>query len=402
MDKSILNLISDFTSEIEKNKKIFDNPTVEKGTMGIAIFYYYCYKVLENDEAYLRKAEEMIDLSISLVSEISSSQKFSPAYRLDSLTNIFSSFGKGLLFIENRFNLDYNFNNYILQVSDVLEELHKNTQADNDYDFTSGKLSLGNFFLNKYSYTKNTRSKEILLNIYESLKKDAKYKNSDVYWVSPKLDNNVYLGISHGSAMIINFITKLYKLDLIDKQDFKEKFFLQNAVNFIYSQKRECVDGYFPNLLIEKNIDKTQFTLCYGDLGVLFALKNANSILKNAKDANEISSMLGTSMQRKMDSKYTFDGSLIYGAGGVFSVFDSLCKRYENEDKLKKARDYWYNELLEYVNKGNSFFYERDNKGFDQNYRYSFGWGLAGIGISLIQGTNNKLPSVEELLFTGI
>lgn len=234
------------------------------------------------------------------------------------------------------------------------------------------------------------------------------HTKNEVFWRAPALLNQVYLGISHGSAMIINFLTKLFEIGLINEDSIKEKQLLEHAVNFLISRKRNITDGYFSHTFSDKNPQEaTQFAMCYGDLSILFALYNANKIIQNLAIGKEIDQMLATSTLRKKDSRYTFDGGIFYGASGVFCLFKELFRR-SNHLSHKEAYNYWFHQIMTYRapnRKKNAGFinaFEQVENKDNPSVRFSYGWGIAGIGICLMLGLDKKLPLINETLLIGI
>jgi len=404
----IENIITEIISEVDNNYQFFKDPSIESGYMGLAMFYFYCHRYFK-DEKFKDKGELMIENSIRTLSDISTNKNFKPKYRGDSLSNIISSFGKGLLFIENQLGYNYDFSEFHSQLNEILLELTERNLIDKDFDFFSGSLSAGHYFLNKYSYQKSDFSKAILLKILDGIRKEAIIPKKDqLCWAAPTLANTVYTGISHGSAMIINYITKLFEFSIVSQNDVNQKKLLENAVDFVMAKKREIVDGYFPNKCLSesKNIEATQFAICYGDLGILYALYNANKILMKPKLGFQIDSMLKTSMCRTKNSRYTYDGGIFYGASGIFCVFKDLYERSE-DDRFRNSYQYWYDQIISYRDP-----YKKSHAGFissidyvkkgDNSSFYSFGWGISGIGICLMIGLDKDLPLLNETLLIGI
>lgn len=407
-ENAINKIIFEIIFEIDNNIELFDDPSIENGTMGLALFYFFCHQFYE-DDTYREKGEQMVEKSINILSSISANEKFNPKYRGDSLTNVIASFGKGLLYIQFKLLYGYEFSQHLDSLSDILIELTNQSLKEKDFDFFSGALSSGHFFLNRYFYTQDERSKKSLLNIYNALEKTAIHQNEDmVCWISPAYANTVYLGISHGSAMIINFLTKLFELKILDLNSVKEKQLLTKAVNFVLSQKRNNKNGFFPNVYNPEITENgTQFTMCYGDLGVLFGLVGANRILQIKNIEIEIEEIVATCIKRENDPQYTFDATIFYGASGVFCVFNELNKRYK-DTFTANVSNYWYKQIIT-----NRIFDKNTMAGFVEGSYYkenphnksalfSYGWGLAGIGICLMIGLKPELPLLSETLLIGI
>jgi len=399
----VKNTLNNILSIIEKEKNTFDEPTVEGGTMGVAIFYYFCHQYFKDDQ-YLYKAEEMVERSINLISSISKQDEFVPKYTGDSLSNVIASFGKGLLFIENKFNYDYDFSSYNEVISETLQTLLEEDIKRKDYDFFSGALSSAYFFLNKlyYSNGDDKVSAKNLEKIYENSKKASVHHNeNEIYWIAPSYLDQIYLGLSHGSAMMINFWSKLYQFNIIDPENKQELHWLNKAVNFVFERKRDYVDGYFPHKAFSTEmVEKTQLSMCYGDLGVIYSLFNANKMLKNTNYQETIDQMLYTTSLRKQEPQLTYDTGILYGASGIGYFFEYFSaekgqKIYEN------TINYWNNQVLTYRTSDNDFVYGFKNDK-NESAKYSFAWGISGMAIRLMQSKSSQLPSVNELLLIGI
>lgn len=401
-------IISEIIAEIDQNSVLFKDPSIENGKMGLAIFYFFCQKFFDDDK-YQKKAEEMIEDSIGLLTEISLSEIFSPKYRGDSLSNIISSFGKGLMFVQYQLNKSYDFTEYYDIINNILCKLTKSSLKDQDFDFFSGALSSGHYFLNNFYHTKNEFSREMLLVIVKSLKKYAiSHSDNQVYWKSPFYGHQIYLGISHGSAMIINFLCKLFKIGLLTKDSHAELVLLEKAVNFVLDQKRNLSTGFFPNLYgADGEISSTQFSLCYGDLGVIYALNNASKILKTGNLSDNINYLTYKCLQRKNDIKFTFDATIFYGAAGIYCVYKDMYLK-SGDNIYKKAYQYWYDQITTYRDPdyqamagfAESSIYDEDKN--NESVKWSYGWGISGIGICLMSGLMPELPSISETLLIGI
>lgn len=393
---------------IDKNVQLFDDASVEYGKMGLALFYFYCHQHY-NDDKFLEKGEQLINESIIWISNISQ-LPFTPKYKGDSISNVIASFGKGLLFLQYNWDYKYDFDNFYTVIEDTLEELTARNLEEKDFDYFSGALSAGYFYLNKYYYQKDEKSKLILNRIYLSIQECAIHASpNEVYWKTSYVYHNlIYLGISHGSAMFVNFISKLIKCNVIENDNLNRDF-LNKAVNLIINQKRDLVEGYFPNHFNNECKEKegaTIFGICYGDLGVLYAIHNANEILNDSSLDAKITSMLINATQRKMNPQYTYDAGLFYGASGIYFVFKEL---YDKTQVLpyKECYKYWFKQIMalkfSQIEEKAGYTFICSPKETDQSIsdEFSLGWGLAGIGISLLIEINPNLPSLQEVILLG-
>ncbi|WP_430611830.1 lanthionine synthetase LanC family protein [Flavobacterium sp. JP2137] len=399
-------ILFEIDSDIRNNLSHFKDASVESGYLGIAIFYFFMYETYHKKE-FFDMAEEMIEQSINSIIKQSGLSKFTPKYRGDTLSNLFSSFGKGLLFIDKRFNYCYDFTSFYEQISETLEEILKPSLKNNDYDFFSGALAQGHFFLNYHIHSKSDSSTNVLKKIVSGLHHSAISQGEDqMYWRAPAYDNRVYLGISHGSAMIVNFLTKLFKNNILTSNSHDLRI-LENAVNFLMEQKRTFKDGYFPNFFPDidvKNVP-TQLSMCYGDLGILLSLYEVSFVLNDTLLRAEIEIMLKHTISRSFNPKYTLDGGIIFGCSGVYFIIQRLSK-YIGHIIPEEVSNYWLRQILmskdPYQDTISKFKFALE-KYKDQNTapKYSFGWGIAGIGCSLLSSLNPSLPPLDELLIIG-
>lgn len=400
--------INSIVESVIKNEPLFTNPSVDNGKMGLAIFYFYLFK-FENNTLYYEKGVQLIRESINALSQVSQSHYYEPTYYGDSVLNVISSFGKGLIFLEKRFALDFDFGNYYKQLDEVLYAGVKSLLAKKNLDYFNGVLAPGYYFLNRFYHYKDPFAKMVLTEIFEEIK-NCSVRNNDfgIYWPSTFLKNAVYLGISHGSSMIINFVSKLFDLGVLGSAT--EKLILRKAVDFVMSNYRPIKKiGYFPDLYFSDFCEykKTQFAMCYGDLGVLYALRNAASVLSDDTLRSTVENMIYSFEGDQLDRKRTYDAGLLYGCSGVYGIFRDFAEKWGLKS-LKKTSHYWYDEILGFRDGS-----DNDIAGFYDAYKdvendpnvtakYSFLWGIIGVGITLIVGLDDKLPKTNEITLIGI
>lgn len=394
--------------DVEKHEFLFTNPSVDNGKMGLALLYFYFYK-FNGSSKYLERGIEKIQESIQNLSEISEKGTYEPSYKGDNVLNVISGFGKGLLFAENRFNLGFEFDSYYKQLDDVLFEGLKKQLLLKNFDYFNGALAPAHYFLNKHFHHSDDYSKNVLIKIYNQVRKSAVTDlEHEVYWHSTAFGNIVYLGISHGSAMIINFICKMFEMGILSNQEDKE--FLKKAVKFVLTKRRSkepngfFPDMYFKNLREEK---KSQFAMCYGDLGVLFALKNASSVLKNKLLEHEVDTMLSSYAKQSLDVKSTFDAGILYGAAGVYCIFREISEKW-GVSSFANTSSYWYDQILQFRDVSRPKYagfldmYAEIVNDSNKSAKHSFLWGISGVGINLMIGLDDTLPKINELTLLGI
>lgn len=397
------NVIVKIRKEMDDNLQVFSDSSIEYGKMGAAIFYYYCQKYFD-DNKFLKSGESLIEQSIDLLSSISITNGNNLKFKGDSIGAKLSSFGKGLLFIQNNFNLQYDFSENYLYLNDVLFETTKQSINRKDYDYFSGSLSSGYYFLNNFNHNQDFDSKQILNLIVNSIIKDAVFFNKDeIYWISPTYNNKIYLGLSHGSAMIINFLTKILNDNIYEGDKEELICVIYKAVNFLIKRERNYLNGFFPHQFsIPEGNNETQFSMCYGDLGILYAIHSASKLFNFYEFYERIEYLLFSTSKRKLNKAFTQDASILYGCSGLYYIYKDLYIKTSNNLYLESSK-YWHKNIFYFNNPikkslaGFQFEYEGLSE-VDKSARYSFYWGIGGIGITLMQESSDTLPNLNELL----
>src|SRR5699024_10946083 len=138
--------------------------------------------------------------------------------------------------------------------------------------------------------------------------------------------------------------------------------------------------------------------MCYGDLGILLSLYVACHYKNRMNLKEECLNMLISCSKRRLNYETTYDGSIIYGASGLFILFDQL-NHWNPRTEFQEARQYWLNNILKFRKKKKNSYLGFKNMfdDYGDKINLSFGWGLIGIAMSLMRGYNEKLPQFDEL-----
>lgn len=389
-----------FEKKLEQAIREMNDCSFDLGLPGVAIFYYYKYLYTQN-EKYYDFYIELIEKNIKTLSSISK-KNFNIKYRTDSIDSHLSGFGRFLIFSKTKLNQGFDFGEILNYLDDILIPLMHSKIKIKDFDINSGAFASGLYILARYKQTKDLKYAKELEALVEGLNESAIEHNSGIYWHSPSLDKEVYLGLSHGSAMIINFLSEVFKNGLSIN---KAKILIQDAVNFVLYNKREQINGIFPICYYAENpleISETQFSQCYGDLGIGYALLKSGKVLKDERIYDSGLEVLLECAKRKK-SKHTEDASIVYGASGLACLFDEIFSIDKNI-LFKEASNYWYETIRTYLTQndnGKMSIKLRIPKN-DVNWFCSFGWGISGIGTTLIRFSDkSKYPSFNELLMVG-
>jgi len=387
------NLIDEISKSIDaflKENKI-NHYDYETGLLGFALYYAYLFKYTKKEE-FKQKASGLF---------IESIRSFDPNnfYKIhggDSLDAHLSQIGRLVIFFKkNNFIEDLDIEDVLNQLDEVLVELMYSKINVKDFDYSSGALASGFYLIKRYPQNQKLKNHLAFLanSIYELSEKDG---SGNLYWFSPSLNNRVYIGISHGSSLIISFISSLYNCD-IEKDICKN--ILDKASRFVIKQYRKTkFKGLFPNMVGDE-IDNMQFSLCYGDIGVGYALYKASLVLNSDYLKTFSLSILIDCLSRKKSDNLTLDASIYYGAAGLAIAFRKVYEIVEDERFLLKGK-YWLSKIEDYKIHKNEYagFKSRllDN---DSLWNLSMGWGIIGIATTLISYETDDDATLSDLTF---
>ena len=376
---------------LPQHEDSLENFTYEEGKMGLSLFYCY-FAQYTGEDRYFQLAEEYFDKAVSLTKM---SSKYKTIYKTDSIDCHFSNLGRFLEFAKKNEFLDMDTNIYLKEVDDVMYDLMKNKIKAGDIDLSSGAMAAGHYFLNRFNSNSLLRSplEDLILGLEKNANKD---EDGDYYWTAPILADNIYLGLSHGSAMIVSFLVAMHENEILPD---KCKELIIPAVNFIFKHQRQQERGLFP-LILGDEIEPKQFSQCYGDLGTAYSLFRAISVIRDEKLECRVSCVLDKCIERKREDGLTWDASIYYGASGLAALFDKIY-RLSAEQKYETAADYWYKQILTYSKcESGVVGYCSMLRSTEEFWNVSFGWGVIGVGISLMKYVRKDLPSLDGLIMT--
>ncbi|MGI9650894.1 lanthionine synthetase LanC family protein [Chryseobacterium sp. RLHN22] len=383
LDNSLNDIIQ--CIEMHRNHKALSSPCFDTGLLGTSFFYTLLYDYA-NDERYLDTAFKFFEQGLYAING-----DFHPTYLNDSLDSHIGQIGRYLNFITEHKNFcDYDFSDYLNHLDELLQNLYPSKILKGDFDIVSGALASGVYFLTRDSNIATQALNNIVKGIYNAKKINSK----GYYWTVPTLGNRIYLGISHGSAMLINFLCAVYKKGIAKEMC---EDLIYNASRYLLNNKRiNKYTGLFDNYIGEEPEPK-QFSVCYGDIGNGLALLKAGKALKSDLLVNESSAVLNNCLTRNFEDNLTLDASIYYGAAGLYIAFAEVYSLTADVRFLEKA-DYWLNCIPKYK------VHDNDYAGFktrllDQvlSWNICFGWGITGIGSVILNNHTKSFKSLTPL-----
>ncbi|CAL2107785.1 lantibiotic biosynthesis protein [Tenacibaculum sp. 190524A02b] len=386
------NILIDTITEaiIGKDKLELHNASYQTGLLGYSLYYSFLAKH-KKDDIIIKKAEEYFNKGI----EALDIHNFTRTYNTDTIDAHLAHIGRFIIYTKENNLLDIDAEEYLNQLDDILFDLMKTKISIKDFDPTSGALAAGLYFLSRAKEKESVKEyiKTLLFGIDNFAKKD---KDGDYFWESPSLFNRVYLGISHGSSLLIAYAASAHALNI--ETELCENI-IEKASNFLLKQYRKSeFKGLFPNKIGDK-VEPMQFALCYGDIGVGYALLKASNVLKSEKLRSFSQLVLEDCLTRTKADNLTLDAGILYGASGLTIAFHKVAQ-ISKDPRFYERASYWYNQIGSYAIHNNDFagFQSR----LDEESRLwntSYGWGILGIGVTLMAYSDNDLPPTHTLTF---
>jgi len=365
-----------------------NDPSFETGILGLALFYIF-YSEFTNDKAYLDKAETLILKAFRHLN----AETFQRSYKTDTIDNQLGHFGRFIAFNKQNNLIDFEVDEYLLKLDSILFDLMKSKASLGNFDYQSGALAAGFYLIDRVDEGDGIREKLSYL-VLQIKEKSISDSDGGIYWTLPTLHNRVYLGISHGSALIMSFICDVMELQ-IEVDTCAE--ILRKASHFLMKQESDFGKGLFPHYLTDSEPGPKQFSLCYGDIGIGYALLRTGQLLGDRDIEKNAERILADCLNRKKEDNLTLDASIIYGAAGLATTFEKIF-RYNNDDRYLEASSYWYEKIIEYPTFDNEFAGYKSRVAKENDFEnLGFSWGIAGIGIALMRSLNQQLPDISSL-----
>ncbi|WP_142688157.1 lanthionine synthetase LanC family protein [Chitinophaga polysaccharea] len=382
-------VIAAITGALKDTEASLHNPSYETGLLGYALYYLYLAKHTGNED-YAQEAMGYFDKAMAALDL----KNFKKIYQTDSIDGHLAHIGRFIEFCKRHELLEIESDAYLLRLDDILFGLLKSKITMRDFDLNSGALAAGHYFLTRLKSTPAVKPQ--LEFLVESIDMCAsRDEKGDYYWVSPTLFDRAYLGISHGSCMVISFLLSACENNI--RPDTCRKT-IGKAINFLLKHYRTSpYKGLFPNYVGDP-IAPMQFSLCYGDLGIGYTLYRAARLFPGEQLAEYRDLVLNDCLQRTKEDNLTLDASIIYGAAGLAFTFDKLGALSGDLRFTDRAR-YWYEQIPTYAIHENRFAgFKSRLLAEDVLWQVSFGWGILGIGIASMIHVNGSLPPIDELL----
>ncbi|MBQ4818849.1 lanthionine synthetase C family protein [Aquimarina sp. MMG016] len=383
------------------HKHSYNSIGVLGGSSGIALFHFY-YARYKDDNHYDDKGSDIITETFSLIQE-----GFSYPTFCDGIAG--ACWALEVLKEEQYIELQEDIITPELDEY-LLDKMHEDLQKGY-YDFLHGATGYGYYFLKRYqnitSAALKKRYKTYIHQLITFFKDTAIQSDTGIWWqseikVGEEKFNGYNLGLSHGVASIINFLSRLSVYP-----DFSEHTLplLRPAVNHMLNCKHtnEQFTSSFPNWITEEEPKgyNSRLAWCYGDPGIGISLLRAGEVLDDQKLYQEAIHVLKHSASRRDIVEVGLkDAGLCHGAFGLMHIYQHVFKK-TGDTVCKETAEHWATVALDMATHtdgyaGYLFGYEGSWKSRDCLLD-----GIAGVGLAILSYLADFDTQWDEALLIG-
>ncbi len=383
-------LAKNIIASISEDKKDF---FLSGGTLGKSLFLYK-YGEFKNNENLINLSIQEFEKSYMQIEEHATENGMEFISGYAGIGWVYQYFSRYDLI-----NHDKDFFSLFDEI--LMEQCRKSAEVKN-YDLFYGLIGYGNYFLqrSKYKYgCVNSELNEIVGLLYGfSIKTKDGIVWKDTFF---KEKDYINLGMAHGMASLISFLTKLYVINT----NILAKKMAMSAVNWLLvnMSNNENSISYFPNN-IELNKINTDFSSriawCNGDLGIGYAIFCCGKEMGERKFILEGLKILEKCSLKDANNISTgvLDHGICHGSSGIYYIYNKLIIKYKLFEFIE-IRDYWLNQIIN-SNLEISSYYNWTGRVKDvEQYMPNAGLvnGYAGIGLALLSFFESETNDWDDI-----
>lgn len=209
--------------------------------------------------------------------------------------------------------------------------------------------------------------------------------------------NQVYTGWSHGIAAVLLFLSKVvmsgHTYRVAELQTV-----LRGASHYLLAHQVTTGPNLFPDIVGQPTPSST-LNLCYGDLGIGYALlRTGQALAETPLQALGLSVLTTAALRRGTPECQVHDASLIYGASGNALFFKSLSTATQ-QPVFEQAATYWRQQMQQLSqHPGCVAGYKSHYNQHVAHTQYSLFEGLPGYGLALLAYEHDALDSLLSLI----
>ncbi len=378
----ILNKIHD---SAENNADQLEAIGVRNGILGLSLLNF-CFGDLRKKLVYSSLGEKYLSESIGRLND---GYSYSTVYReLCELGYLIELLGTYKY-------IDVNTVELLNDIDEVLKDMIYEEMEKENFDPITGALGYGFYYLKRSKSKKE--AKLIVEDLFLFIKRISYKNDHGLFWKSKlKNDDSIYLGITHGVAGIVIFLTEYVK----NKGKYIDEAMemILGACNFIRSQ--ELQDHYLllPTVVGE-NRKQTMYSknYCYGDYSTLYGLYVGYETLGDEQGMKYCIENFVNVFYQGNRSPYLDAGfSLLYGRAGIAMLTRKLYQKSRDKRlyQIYKViiKDITKNYVCESIYLGYKGYWNQELK----HTNYSLNEGLIGIALELSVAYKNEDEGIHD------
>ncbi|HFK5587311.1 TPA: lanthionine synthetase LanC family protein [Elizabethkingia anophelis] len=382
--------IHDIEEAISKHISLITSISIKEGLIGISLFYYYYY-LFTQDEKYLRQVSKYLNESIDRLH--SSQLEVFTQYDLQDLGRYVSFLtNEGLMSIKEAKMI-------VKEIDPFVNELLEKQLAEKNFESVLGSIGLGYYYLETIPLKDRNKTLERIIEVIDS--SGIRHEKDEVFWYfNNELNRNEQkiksLGATNGQTGILHFLLQLCQVNI-------KPSVCKNLISDGVAYMLKYRSSRLPFISFPDKVDPMAHisyqSLAYGDIGIgnfLFQYGQAFQMEEYIDLGLEI--MARGALYRDDTGKYCKDAALLHGASGMFALFENY-SNLSNHLEICEAALYWYDRIIYFGSLETEWAgFKTYYNGYDDRFQLTFGYGLAGIGISLIAHQLKMPPKYLSLI----
>lgn len=390
---SKLNEIKDVLDKSDFIKTI--NANLMGGTVGIALFYFY-YSRYTKDQTFYDKGSLLIGKIFEYINAGNDYHTFAGGL---------AGFGWLIEHLNQNDFIDCDTNEMLYYLDEYIYNKMILDIENENFDYLHGAQGAGIYFLSRVK--KNSKVENYLVKLIDELEKVSEQSTAEALRWPPlirdkeKKDVSSNLSLSHGTASIIVFLSKVYGYNIQKKKTLK---LLKGAITYILQNQLDqpIYYFYFPSIIYYSGQPSSgRLAWCYGDLGVGMAIYQAGKIAENNQWVEKaIEILLHSTIIRNDKITCVVDAGLCHGTAGIAHIYNRLYTLTKLET-FKTAADFWFLKTLQMAkfDDGLAGYKAWRRKDISEDLKDpGFLEGVAGIGLALISYVSDIEPAWDECL----
>jgi len=393
-------LTTDLTALLEQVAALLNGPAAPVlPTFGVGhgkgstILFNCHYAAHTGRPEYYDRALEMLEQVLGQLDPRTYKSNFGSNYYQE-----LAELGNLLCYLLRAGHLDWDGAALLGKIDEVLDQRMRYFLARKNLERMNGALSAGTYFVRRVHQSAQARqSLDTLLEALQALREGDQH--TGYYWTCYVIvEPRVYTGLSHGSGLIMSFLTALYHTgyraaECAELLHYAAKFLVRTRLD------PDAHLSSFP-LWRGKNDRTNNLCLVYGDLGTTHALVRAADVLDDAAyRAEAIAIGERTTHRTSLNDTYLHDGSIFYGTSGAYLLYDSL-HQLTGVPAFGAAAQHWLAQTptraqhaQEYLGFSSYFFADQPSA------QLGFNLGVTGIGLTLLHALSQGRHALADFIW---